>query len=205
MKRLPPLLAIDYAFFFLSRFSFTDIDNSHDSREREGTIFLFHSTTSTHSQTFRHLCATLHVRWLSHIFDRNACIYQTATRWGLPPYQITIWLIDDVMLIFVCLVVDLILGFITTIWHERNRWTWTRIEYHPCITSEPTKLLMKCLHSKFSNFWPFSTLRVFEEKTTKIVNVHQYFVAFYLIYNILYTGLLNGPFCEFGHFIFLFC
>ena len=44
-----------------------------------GDHLLFHSTTSTHSQTFRHLFATLHVRWLSHIFNRNACIYQTAT------------------------------------------------------------------------------------------------------------------------------
>ena len=55
---------------------------------------LFHSTTSTRSPTLRHLFATLHVRWLSHIFNRIACIYQTATRWDLPPYRITIWLID---------------------------------------------------------------------------------------------------------------
>ena len=80
---------------------------------------LFHSTASTRSQTFRHLFATLHVRWLSHIFNRNACIYQTATRWHLPPYRITIWLIDDVILIFVCLHVELILGFVTAIWHEK--------------------------------------------------------------------------------------
>ena len=64
-----------------------------------GDLFLFHSTTSTCSWTFRHLCANLHVRWLSHIFNCNTCIYQTATRWDLPPYRITIWLIDDVLLI----------------------------------------------------------------------------------------------------------
>ena len=69
---------IFFFFFFLSGFSFTDTDNSQDSRGRQGTI-LFHSTTSTRSRTFRHLFATLHVRWLSHIFNRNACIYQTAT------------------------------------------------------------------------------------------------------------------------------
>ena len=45
-----------------------------------GGNFLFHSTTSTRSRTFRHLFETLHARWLSHIFNRNACIYQTATR-----------------------------------------------------------------------------------------------------------------------------
>ena len=36
-----------------------------------GDHLLFHSTTSTRSRTFRHLFATLHVRWLSHIFNRN--------------------------------------------------------------------------------------------------------------------------------------
>ena len=61
---------------------------------------LFRSTTSTPSRTFRHLFATLHVRWLSHNFSRTTCIYQTATRWDLPPYWITIWLIDNVTLSF---------------------------------------------------------------------------------------------------------
>ena len=60
-------------------------------------------STSTRSQTFRHLFATVHVRWPSHIFNRTACIYQTATRWDLPPYRI--WLIDDVMLFLICLLV----------------------------------------------------------------------------------------------------
>ena len=61
-------------------------------QEKEGDYLLFHSTTSNCSRTFRHLFATLHVRWLSHIFNRTACIYQTATRRDLPPYRITIWL-----------------------------------------------------------------------------------------------------------------
>ena len=72
---------------------------------------LIHSTISTRLLTFKDLFATLHVRWLSHIFSRNVCIYQTVTQWDLLPYKITNWLIDDVMLIFVCLHVDLILGF----------------------------------------------------------------------------------------------
>ena len=49
---------------------------------------------------------------------RNACIYQTATRWDLPPYRITIWLID-VILNFVYLLVELILGFVTAIWRGK--------------------------------------------------------------------------------------
>ena len=72
-------------------------------------FFSFHSAASTRSQTFRHLFATLHVRWLSHIFNHKACVYQTATGWDLPPDQVTIWLINDAM--FVCLLDEFILGF----------------------------------------------------------------------------------------------
>ena len=61
---------------------------------------LLHYTTSTRSKTFRHLFAPLHVRRLSHVFNRIACIYHAATRWYLPHYRITIWLIDDVTLSF---------------------------------------------------------------------------------------------------------
>ena len=71
---------------------------------------LFHSTTSTRSQTLRHLFATLHVRWRSRVFNRNACIYQAATRWDLPPYRITIWVIEW-WCISVCLRDELILAF----------------------------------------------------------------------------------------------
>ena len=110
-------------FFFLSRFSFTDTD---DSQGKGGDRLFFHSTTSTRSRTFRHLFATLHVRWLSHIFNRTACIYQTATRWDLPPSRITIWLIDNVRLIFVCLLDDLILGFCYSNFGMGSQWSRTR-------------------------------------------------------------------------------
>ena len=85
---------------------------SSRSQRLRHLFVLFHSTTFTHSQTFRHLFATLHVRWLSHVFNSNACFYQTAPRWVLPLYRITISLIDDVILFFVCLLDDLILGFL---------------------------------------------------------------------------------------------
>ena len=63
-------------------------------QRKGGDHRLFHSTTSTRSRTFRYLFTTLHVRWLSRFFSRNACVYQTATRWDLPTYGITTWLID---------------------------------------------------------------------------------------------------------------
>ena len=98
--------------FFLSGFSFTDTDDSKDSRGREETIF--YSTLPLPPSAHKHLYiyfATLHVRWLSYISNRSACIYQAAPRWDLLPYRVTIWMIDDVMLIFVCLLVGLVQGF----------------------------------------------------------------------------------------------
>ena len=76
-------------FFFYQGFLSRTLPTQRTAREGRGP-FLFHSTTSTRSRTFRHLCATLHVRRLLHIFNRNACIYQTATRRDLPPCRITI-------------------------------------------------------------------------------------------------------------------
>ena len=117
------LLLFFFAFFFFYQGFLSRTLTTCGQQGKGSDHLLIHSTTSTRSRTFRHLFATLPVRRLSHIFNRNACIYQVATRWDLPPYRITIWLIEDVMLIFVCLLVDLILGFVTAIWHEKNRWT----------------------------------------------------------------------------------
>ena len=112
---------INWIFFFLSIRVFYHGHWQLTRQQGKGRDqFLFHSTTSTRSQTFRHLFATLHVRWLSHVFNRTACIYQTATQWDLPAYRITIWLIDDVMLIVVCLIVDLNLDFVIVILHEKS-------------------------------------------------------------------------------------
>ena len=99
---------------------------------------LFHSATFTRSQTFRHLFATLHVRWLSHNFNCITCIYQTASWWDLPPDRITIWLIDDVTLSF----------FLFTWWFDSSFfvtaiWDGKPVDSNshrlsPCIASEPT-------------------------------------------------------------------
>ena len=96
--------------FFSIRVFFHGYWRPTGQQGKGGDHILFHSTASTRSRTFRDLFATLHVRWLSRIFNRNACVYQAATRWDLPPYRITIWLIDDVKLV-VCLRDDLILAF----------------------------------------------------------------------------------------------
>ena len=123
------LVFLSIRVFFRGHWRFTG------QQGKGGDHLLFHSTTSTGLRTFRHLFAALHVRWLKHIFNRTACIYQTATPWDLPPYGITIWLIDDVMLIFVCLLDDLNTAVLLQQFETGNRWTRTRIDCHPCITS----------------------------------------------------------------------
>ena len=97
--------------FFLSRISFTDTNDSQDSRWRKGTIFYSTLSLQPAHQHSHIYFGSLLTRWLSHIFNRTACIYQAATQWDLPPCRITIWLIDDVILIFVYLLNDLIQGF----------------------------------------------------------------------------------------------
>ena len=85
-----------------------------------GHHLLFHSITSTRSRTLRHLFATLHVRWLSRLFNRNACVYKTVTRWDFQPYQISAWLIDWLMM--QCLFVYLMNWFwvfVTVVWHGK--------------------------------------------------------------------------------------
>ena len=127
-----------YRFLFFYKVFFHRHWRLTGQQGKGGDHLLFHSTTSTRSQTFRHLFAIVHVRWLSHIFNRTACIYKTATPWDLLPYRITIWLIDAVTLVFVCLRYDLILAFLLQQFETGNRWIRTRIDCHPCITSGPT-------------------------------------------------------------------
>ena len=70
---------------------------------------------------------TLHVRWLSRIFNRKACVYQAATWWDLPPYRITIWVID--WWCNVCLFTWWIdIRFLLQRFDIGNRWIWTRID-----------------------------------------------------------------------------
>ena len=105
--------------FFPSGFSVTDTDDSQDSR------------ITTCSRTFRYLFATLHLKWLSGIFNRNSF-----NRWDLPPYWITIWLID--CWCNVCLFTQWFDSrFLLHQFDMGNRWIWTRIDCHSCITNEP--------------------------------------------------------------------
>ena len=90
---------------------------------------LFHSIISTLSWTFRHSFSILYVRWFSYLSSHYLYLPDCYSM-IFTPYWITIWLIDDWMLfLFVYLM----------IWFTGNQWIWTRIDYHSCITSEPTR------------------------------------------------------------------
>ena len=82
-----------------------DTGDLQDSRGKEGTIYffkLYHFHPLTNIQTFNlQLC--MWDDFNHHRFYLLDCCSMTLT-----PYWITIWSIDDVMLIFVCLLVDLI-------------------------------------------------------------------------------------------------
>ena len=133
-----PHLKVITLFFFLSRFSFTDTDDSRDSRGREGIIF--YSTlplppAHEHSDIFLQLCM-----WDGYGIFLIAMLVFTRMLLDeiFPPYRITIWLIDAVKFVLICLLDDMILDFCCSNLDTGNRWTRARINYHPCITSEPT-------------------------------------------------------------------
>ena len=113
------MLANSIFFPFFIRVFFHRHSRFTGEQNKGGDHLLFHSYTSTCSRTLRHLFTNLHVRWLSGIFNCNDCVYQTATRWDLPPYRITIWLINwwCNICVFTWWIVSRF--FITTIWHGK--------------------------------------------------------------------------------------
>ena len=74
-------------------------------------------------------------------------LLQTATRWDLLPYRITIWVID-----WWCNVYLFTWWIDTRFLLQRfdigNRWNWTCIDYHHCSTSVPTNQVCIFLYIK---------------------------------------------------------
>ena len=84
----------EFSFFFHRQWRFTG------QQGKRGDHLLFHPITSTSSRNIRHLLASLHVRSLSRISNRNACVYQAASRWYLQPYRITNWLMTQCLFVY---------------------------------------------------------------------------------------------------------
>ena len=95
-----------YIYVFLLGVFFQTLTIHRTAGKGRGPSFirLYHIT---YLWTFRHLFATLHLRWLLHIFNCTSHILQIATLWDLPPYWITIWLINDAILISVYLAISI--------------------------------------------------------------------------------------------------
>ena len=79
-------------FFFYQVFLSKTLTILRTAEERSGPSFLplYHIHPLTSIQTF--LC-NFACEVIVTCFNCTTCIYQTATRWDLPPYRITIWLI----------------------------------------------------------------------------------------------------------------
>ena len=108
-----------FLFFFSIRVFFHEHWWLTGQQGKGGTIFysaLPLPPAPEHSDIYLQLCM-----WDDyHIFNCTACIYQTTTRWDLPPYRINIWLIDDVTLSF-CLFTSWFdcSFFVTAMWDEK--------------------------------------------------------------------------------------
>ena len=78
--------------FFLSGFSSQTLTIHRTAGKGRGpSIPLYHFHPLTNIETF--ICNFACEMTIKY-FNRIACFYQTATRWDLPPYRITIWMID---------------------------------------------------------------------------------------------------------------
>ena len=100
-------------------------------------ILLYHFHPLTNIQTFicNFACEMTITYFWSHGLYLPDCY---SMRFTTLITGVTIWLIDDVTLVFVCLRNDSILAFILQQLETGNWWTRTRIDYHSCITTEPT-------------------------------------------------------------------
>ena len=65
-----------------------------EQQEKGGEHLLFHSTTSTRSNTFSHFTCYFAGEMTITVFNLNASVYQIAIWWDLPLCWISIWRID---------------------------------------------------------------------------------------------------------------
>ena len=118
-------------FFFLSGISFTDTDNSQDSRKGPSLSL---STTSSRSRIFRHLLEFC--IWNDYDVFVIASLVTRLLFHEIYHLWITISLIDDGMLISVYVLVAGDSRFLLQQLNTGTRWIWTRIDYHRCNTSK---------------------------------------------------------------------
>ena len=125
--------------FFLSRFFFTDTDDSQDTRGRKGTIFYFTlsppSTQEHWTFIYKFECdMTIRYFWLYRLCLPDCYSMRFTT---LSNYHLSDWFMMQI-----CMITWWIdTRFLLHRFDIRNQWIWTRIAYHPCVTSKPTNQL----------------------------------------------------------------
>ena len=74
-----------YIYIYIRGFFFTDTDNSHEGRKKEGPSFIpfYHIHLLANIQTY--IC-NFPFEMTATYFNCPTCIYQTATPRDLPPY-----------------------------------------------------------------------------------------------------------------------
>ena len=127
LKNFATLRGEHFFFFFYQGFHSRTLTTHRTVREERGpfSIPFYHFHPRTNIRTF--MCN----------FAREMTIHQTACySMRCTTYRITVWLIDDMILI-----IGLNYGFFTAFWHERNCCTRIRNDHQPCITSDLTNQL----------------------------------------------------------------
>ena len=111
----------------------------------------------------------------------------------ITPYRITTWLMDDV-LIFVCLLADLILGFVAALWHEKL----VDSNSHQ-LSSYITSKLTNQVSSEGSWFKPYWVLHYlgtqthYEPPGDSQIAVEVIYICIYNIYNSVHQGINPPP------------
>ena len=133
-------LRIHWKIFFSIRVFFTDTDDSQDSIGREGTIF-YSTLPLPPAHEHWDICLQLCIWDDYHVFLIATFVF---TRLLLDEIyhliELPFWVID--WWCNICLLTWWIdARFLLQRFDIGNQWIWTRIGYHPCITSEPTNQL----------------------------------------------------------------
>ena len=157
-------------YFFLSRFSFTDTEDSQDIRRRDRPSSFF-STTFTCSQKVIYWHATLHVRWLPHIFNYTTCNYWAATFneiYHLGELPFDWWQFLNCLLSW-CNSRFLLQQFDIVMWY-----IWICIIYHPCLTSKST-------NQGTSHSWRKAQI-VLESEIRLLILLFKFFIHLFVIF-----------------------
>ena len=134
-KEMLVYLLLLSSFFFSIRVFFHWVSNTDNSEDSTST---FHSSTFTHSRTLRHLqfCTwdDYHIFLITQLAFTRLLLNEI---YHLIELQFD-WLMMWCWFSFGCLLIWF--WVLLQLFDMRNWWTWTRINYHPCITSESTKV-----------------------------------------------------------------